>query len=181
MSDVYCARCGEPWDSYSLQPGIVREGESDLGDARDVRRFRQGKGCPSCGWGTKCPICEGSGRDGTCKTCPGTGRLHASALDGGPLMVGYQPNMRRLPPDTPRLEIIDRYRCLDGPVVVYLVSCPDCSPLEQSACEACRGSGKPRAFESDEAADELAIAAAASDLDSSDEEPVGILIRRGLL
>lgn len=38
--DVYCKRCGEPWDLYGVQ-------HTDF-DAGERRRFWDGQGCPSC-------------------------------------------------------------------------------------------------------------------------------------
>jgi len=38
--DVYCKRCGEPWDVYGVEHG-------DLDD-EERRRFWAGEGCPSC-------------------------------------------------------------------------------------------------------------------------------------
>ncbi len=38
--DVYCKRCGEPWDLYGVEHG-------DLTDDERIR-FWKGLGCPSC-------------------------------------------------------------------------------------------------------------------------------------
>lgn len=38
--DVYCQRCGEPWDLYGVDHG-------DMTD-EDRRLFWAGQGCPSC-------------------------------------------------------------------------------------------------------------------------------------
>ena len=38
--DVYCKRCGEPWDVYGVDHGDMTEDER--------RRFWSGEGCPSC-------------------------------------------------------------------------------------------------------------------------------------
>lgn len=40
MSDVYCLKCGEPWDYWGAQHGEMKAWEWDL--------FRKGAGCPSC-------------------------------------------------------------------------------------------------------------------------------------
>lgn len=40
MSDVHCAVCGEPWDSYGITHGDMLWWEARL--------FRQGAGCPCC-------------------------------------------------------------------------------------------------------------------------------------
>jgi len=38
--DVYCERCGEPWDAYGVEHGDLTPEER--------RRFWAGQGCPSC-------------------------------------------------------------------------------------------------------------------------------------
>ena len=40
--DLYCARCGEPWDAYGVRHGDLTDEEREL--------FLKGEGCPSC-WG----------------------------------------------------------------------------------------------------------------------------------
>ena len=37
--DLYCPRCGEPWELYYVQQEMTPEERS---------RFRSGEGCPSC-------------------------------------------------------------------------------------------------------------------------------------
>lgn len=52
--DINCPLCGEPWDAYGLrhdeEPGTFE-------------KVTQGKGCPACGFGTKCTHCHGTGRE----------------------------------------------------------------------------------------------------------------------
>ena len=38
--DLYCMRCGEPWDAYGVRHGDLTDEERD--------RFFKGEGCPSC-------------------------------------------------------------------------------------------------------------------------------------
>lgn len=38
--DLYCKRCGEPWDYYGVMHGDLTDEERE--------RFRQGEGCPAC-------------------------------------------------------------------------------------------------------------------------------------
>lgn len=38
--DLYCKRCGEPWDAYGVRHGDLTPEERD--------RFFAGKGCPCC-------------------------------------------------------------------------------------------------------------------------------------
>ena len=71
MSDIICAKCGEPWDAYGLDHGDTTEEEA--------RKIRQGKGCPSCAFGTRCTECYGRGHrrlsDHKCFQCNGTGKF----------------------------------------------------------------------------------------------------------
>ena len=46
--DVYCQKCGEPWDVFSLH-----DIEEETPGGRD--RFLNGEGCPACDWGKKVP------------------------------------------------------------------------------------------------------------------------------
>jgi hypothetical protein len=39
MVDIYCPRCGEPWDVYSLVEDMTPEEAADL---------KAGRGCPCC-------------------------------------------------------------------------------------------------------------------------------------
>lgn len=45
MSDIYCAKCGEPWDAYGVYHGDMDEDEKS--------RFLSGAGCPCCRFGRK--------------------------------------------------------------------------------------------------------------------------------
>lgn len=52
--DLYCQKCGEPWDTDSLWDFE----EDDYKGAR--KDFMRGKGCPACSWGAKAPAKEPS-------------------------------------------------------------------------------------------------------------------------
>ena len=76
MSDITCAKCGEPWDAYGLDHGDVEEGDGD--------KIRTGLGCPSCAFGTRCTSCYGKGvcvpnwnleSTQICGRCDGTGEF----------------------------------------------------------------------------------------------------------
>jgi len=54
--DVYCKRCGEPWDLYGVE-------HSDMDDS-ERRRFWAGEGCPSCYGKQPC------NREEECEECP---------------------------------------------------------------------------------------------------------------
>jgi hypothetical protein len=55
MSDVSCAKCGEPWDFYGIKHGDMTPLEA--------KKFLNGDGCPCCYFGTKCPQCRGTGQE----------------------------------------------------------------------------------------------------------------------
>jgi hypothetical protein len=38
--DLYCKRCGEPWDAYGVRHGDLTDEERE--------RFFKGEGCPAC-------------------------------------------------------------------------------------------------------------------------------------
>ena len=48
--DLYCQKCGEPWDLIY----VLHEMDED-GDIGDAERFQNGEGCPVCAWGRKSP------------------------------------------------------------------------------------------------------------------------------
>lgn len=82
MSDMLCRKCGEPSDVYYVY--------HELSDVERVR-FLRGEGCDCCGFGEKCPSCNGKGTriefryvaqfgewrhvhtDEPCARCAGTG------------------------------------------------------------------------------------------------------------
>ena len=191
MSDVYCAKCGEPWDGYSLQPGIYENGDGDL-TKEEAERFRRGEGCPCCKFGTECPVCSGRGKriDSALSHCEcgDTGRIRiwrpartSNGYSSDRYYNGYSPNVRAVSADLlerfgpPRK--YNSFECRDGWVHEYWLSCPDCTPrlaTEGYECEACKGTGKPLPD------DDLEIEAARSECDASDEDPIEILQRRGL-
>ena len=43
MSDIYCRKCGEPWDAWGARHGEM--------EADEWRRFVRGEGCPCCAFG----------------------------------------------------------------------------------------------------------------------------------
>ena len=54
--DVYCKRCGEPWDIDEVEHGDF--------DDEERRRFWAGEGCPSCYGKEPCD------REEPCEECP---------------------------------------------------------------------------------------------------------------
>jgi hypothetical protein len=63
MSDIRCAKCGEPWDAYGVRNGDM--------DSSEASKFMRGEGCPSCNFGR--------GSD-TCELCKGTGKVDCWAV-----------------------------------------------------------------------------------------------------
>ena len=75
MSDIFCRKCGEPWDRYGVYHHTDMLPE-------ESKRFLRGEGCPSCNWGKQCPDCYGKGKvrdywneEKTCSRCNGSGEL----------------------------------------------------------------------------------------------------------
>lgn len=186
MGDIYCAKCGEPWDSYSLQPGIYNSGEGDL-TREEAQGILKGVGCPSCKFGTQCPQCNGRGKTISCRACRDSGRIYvwspqntASGFQAGRVYSGYRPDVREISEDVLRNfppVWTDAHLSLDGIVRTGHIACPDCTPdLSQAgeSCRFCRGTGIPIPDE------DLEIEAARSECDNSDEDPMVILQRRRL-
>ncbi len=113
--DIRCARCGEPWDTIAIHEDMI---------GRDRRRFYEGEGCPTCGFGTICPACHGTGRfiayphTHHCPTCLGTcyvilrRRVFADGTTdptNNRWAYGYNQSYRTIP-EPPADEIIQRYR-----------------------------------------------------------------------
>lgn len=151
MSDIYCAICNEPWDAYG-----VRNGDMDKDEAK---RFLKGQGCPSCGFGTRCKECSGTGKE------PGISMLHphcALCHDRRLIRVwkkspndahwscGYAPNVTVLDnaPDKLRDQQVVHHR--DGYGIKAMANCPQCAEHAED-CPACNGTGKyTRLHDSDE-------------------------------
>lgn len=47
MADIYCSKCGEPWDTYTFHD-IAEENGTDY--RTEIRAF-QARGCEATGWG----------------------------------------------------------------------------------------------------------------------------------
>lgn len=180
MSDIYCRKCGEPWDSYGITLDI---GQGDM-TPEEVKKFRRGEGCPSCGFGTKCTHCSGTGAEpgqsylrARCMTCRDqhwTTALRFGplvGLDSQPLQLKYE-SQRQLPANTQILEDWGIHARADGHVHEYKIPCPDCQSIEK--CSTCGGDGK---WHPAELASQLRrdVNALESLLDASDEEPIGLI------
>lgn len=175
--DVFCAKCGEPWDYYGLVHGGDMEPE-------DAWRFRCGEGCPSCGFGTTCTTCHGGGRheeNSRCTLCFGKGIMlgwspsrSTGQYRAGAWYVGYEPNVHDMTGSAVVRE--ERgFESRDGHVRQAWLRCPHAD--EHPACPACGGDGR---FQYPKDLDELAFDAAVSETEASDEDPYLILRRRAL-
>lgn len=183
--DITCAKCGEPWDSTLTDMAILER-----------RRFQRGEGCPSCGFGTKCPTCSGTGKVQRLRgalSCCYNGKVVAWRPDrdvpGGYRhdlwYVGHVPHVRTFA-DVMVLEVLPSHESADGAgctVTVHEVwaKCPTCGGNGDhlETCSQCHGSGKL-----DHTADEqeaMRMEAARSHIEASDGDPVSILVERGLL
>lgn len=190
MGDILCAKCGEPWDSYG-----VREGDMTKEEAA---RFRRGEGCPCCGFGSQCPLCDGSGRESSygygckCELCHDKGYVlawspstSARGFAAGEFYTGYSPRVTHISKKEAWTakqigerffpEKIREFTSLDGRVLEFWVLCPSCKAEGGITCERCGGTGK---LDIDP---ELDLEAAKSEIDNSDEDPMDILATRGLI
>jgi hypothetical protein len=177
MGDILCAKCAEPWDAYGVRHGDMSRQEAD--------KFSRGKGCPICNFGTECASCGGTGKErsygrDTCQTCMGSTKVLARRLlreSSGRWSFGYIPNVKVVPisaEDGLMRELRPAKESRDGLFVEAWFRCWSCDP---PPCEYCNGDGK--LHQSDP--DETMLTAARSAVEESDEEPIGILARRGLL
>jgi hypothetical protein len=178
MGDLICVRCGEPWDSYGI---TYARGEGDL-TREEVRRFLNGEGCPSCGFGTICPKCGGGGIEKNgCSTCFGSGYVIAKRCAGAgdirfrKWFIGYSnsPNYPLRFLDTVEILLQEKpEESCDGMVDVAKVKCPDCHGKGEP-CTECGGDGKFHPEKQPDYFDQ----AVSSLLDNSDAEPIGVLSR----
>jgi hypothetical protein len=180
MSDIRCAKCGEPWDAYGVREATDME-------PTEAKRFLRGEGCPSCAWGECCPLCSGTGKDGEasrCRTCspmrPGVMRVwspdrSARGFEAGLWYSGWSPNVRCEGPNPAGLRASGAFLSAEGRVRDATATCPDCDPSTLPACVQCGGSGKLTVPEL------LDIEAAQDECEASDEDPMLILQRRRLI
>lgn len=176
MSDIYCAKCGEPWDAYGIKHGDMEE--------EDAEKFMSGAGCPACHFGTVCVSCSGSGRIATCINCaykkPVSGcnckilvwspRSTVRGYEAGVWYYGYRPEVVVVPsPDFLPTDRVKYLHCADGSYRQRMALCP-VAPHEP--CPACDGSGKLVVRDPDE----TYIKAVASAVDATDEDPIEVIL-----
>ena len=179
MSDIYCAKCGEPWDAYGVRHGDM--------EPLEARKFLASKGCPCCGFGTKCVSCHGTGKDTDryalpgpeCPTCRSQRKVLARRLlndrTGTDYRYDYIPNVKRVPEDAERLpDKLPVRESRDGLFEEVWFRCWSCNA---PPCPDCGGDGKLHVSKSD--AEDLEFRALESDADASDEDPILIMNRRG--
>jgi RecJ-like exonuclease len=189
MMDVLCAKCGEPWDCMGDTPYDMKSFEKE--------KFKRGEGCPCCGFGEYCPLCDGSGKESEppycCDTCRDKGYILAwqphqdvAQYRAGHFYTGYSPNVRALNEEesTRALTIgkrafperIETVATRDGSKTEWWLVCPDCDgDNEGLPCLRCEGIGELKVDE------DLEVEAARSAMAASDEDGIDILVKRGLL
>lgn len=169
MSDIYCAKCGEPWDSYGITWDV---GEGDMTPA-EVKRFRKGEGCPACEFATICTRCRGTGIE------PGGSVLHSECQEchdqhylivqrWGVLQkwqVGYAPGNKPFPGNPVVIKQYPSTYHPDGNLERAKVLCPFCTG---EPCSTCNGDGKFHG-QGDP------LRGLESLLDASDEDPIDLI------
>lgn len=178
MSDILCAKCGEPWDSYGI-------GNGDM-TAPEARRFRKGEGCPCCGFGTLCTQCGGSGVSNVhfcphqCMSgkilawMPMIGDPHKQYCDGN-WYTGYRPNVKVVPEDAIKLREAGTVQSADGPIRQAWFRCPFHKKEDEMKCPHCEGDGK---FHSNDP--NMEMKALESAIEASDVDPFIIIEERNM-
>jgi hypothetical protein len=182
--DIYCRKCGEPWDSYGITYDV---GRGDM-TYQEVKAFRAGKGCPNCEFGTICPRCHGVGIEkNECHTCFGSGKVlvrrapQSAETRWRDWFCGYANSPTfpiRVLGQGARLLVgrkVRQFESADGPTEEAWAFCPDCDG-EGELCQDCGGDGKfHRQLD-----DKEEMGAIESLLEASDEEPIGLLQEMGI-
>jgi hypothetical protein len=171
MGDVFCRKCGEPWDSYGITHS---RGDGDMTQVEAVR-FLKAEGCPSCHWGKHCTQCSGTGKlkDERSKcACLGGCTLIIRKLSDQdqPWQYGYNPDIHIFPGEP---KIIFQYpdgECKEGRYHEALALCPYCADAAPD-CPTCHGTGELQLIQGDEYA-----AALWSLVEESDEDVIPYLI-----
>ena len=186
MSDIYCKKCGEPWDAYGVRNGDM--------EPLEARRFLRGEGCPACHFATQCVECDGTGAEPPLfhrnhSDCPECGDRHKILVRRFPLSstsldYGYQPNVKTFAPEIAaaaiRIGKEEIRQSRDGLFAEFFILCPACMdgvgipkhPDQVPTCQCCHGDGKFHPPGDPEAIEARAVSAL---LDETDDEPLGVL------
>lgn len=182
--DIECAKCGEPWNAGGVPRHPSADGDMTFAEAQ---RFRAGAGCPACGFGAYCPSCSGSGKaTDNYSACCTHGVSYAwsprrvspyTRFKPGVLYTGFDPHVREVDPDAPTLRRLPETQSRDGVVDHYVVRCVTCGGDGEHLrpCRSCSGSGQLVPIPDQD------LRAAEQETSWSDEDPMAILIRRGVL
>jgi len=178
MSDLICPLCGDSWEAYGI---TYARGDGDM-SLEEIKKFLEGAGCPSCGFGTICPKCQGGRIEKNgCPTCFGGGYVFAKRCPSASdtrfhqWFIGYSnsPNYPlRFLATVDLLHQEKPEESCEGIVYVAKVNCPDCHG-EGEACSECGGDGNFHAEKQPDYFDQ----AVGSLLDNTDAEPIGVLTR----
>ena len=171
--NLLCAKCGEPWDGYGVNSHY------DM-SAAEARRFKLGRGCPCCAFGTICPPCGGTGTEAVpngCKTCFGSGHVLVYRLANAPAghkffgwHYNYQPNTRVYVGEGP-YKMLKQRQSADGPVAEGWAYCPVCHNSGPT-CQTCDGTGKFTPLSDADKANQEALAAI---LENDEGDPLGYI------
>lgn len=175
MSDVFCAKCGEPWDYYGLKHGDVEKDEAD--------KILKGLGCPACGFGSRCTHCEGTGKEqmspSKCNDCRGHMKVLVRRCRGdlkyaGAWISGYESCgegikvWNRVVVLKNMLYKLKPYECAEGMVEQAFIRCPECWPKAEN-CRRCNGTGE---FAVNKDSEAMAMQSLESICDATDEDPI---------
>ena len=186
MSDIYCKKCGEPWDAYGVRNGDM--------EPLEARRFLRGEGCPSCHFATQCVECDGTGaqasdivwRQPKCVECGDRHKIlvRRFPLSSASLEHGYQPNVKTIAADVAataiRIGKEEIRQSRDGFFAEFFILCPACmdgvgrpkQPDQIPTCHCCHGDGK---FHPPGHPEIIEARAIESLLDETEDEPLGVL------
>lgn len=165
MSDIFCKKCGEPWDAYGARHGDMQPTE--------YQKFMHGQGCPACEFGTVCLTCYGAGVEPgelhDCPVCFGKRRVWARRVVGRRNWeTGYTP---RVVPCGPAYSATEHHHYKDAETDEGWSRCPACWN-DTPVCPTCNGDGR---YRTPEEAAALHVAYLESLIDGTDEDIIQYL------
>lgn len=198
--DINCAKCMEPWDAYGVRNGDMEPDEA--------RRFHRGEGCPCCHFGQKLPIFVGQIFENRNYDAPASLQLAEWLPIGKPGDSYYTPAWTGAPEGTKERQTGILFLDPHGPDEGTRVTVIHTEPQQRDYGDKIIGASPwdgivhftlngeeysvtekefrvhfklvETAADRDRAAD-MALEAAKSACDASDEDPITILIRRGVI